>query len=404
MANNTYTVDLLVTGTETITVTDDGIGSDWLTVQGVYETQTDLRLAWATDGVGHATEAMGLYFLPSNTGHRLVIQGVIENIRGSNGLDFIQGNELANILYGDQAAGGIGDADSLYGYDGQDTIYGGAGNDWIGGGNDNDLMYGNSGNDTISGGAGNDTIIGGAGADELAGGGNARDMVSYAGSNAGVRVDITYGSATIGRGGHAAGDEIFTFADVTGSDHADILTDTVKATVAFGYNDNQFYGGGGNDTLRLGGGADLGKGGAGADQLWGEVGNDRLYGDAGADVIRGGEGADQLFGGADADRFVFATAADSRVATAGRDQIRDFSRTEGDRIDLSLIDANPATTGNAAFLWRGAQDFSGAAGELRWKDSGSHVLLLADLDGDRGADFAVLVMNMTGLRLADVLL
>lgn len=403
MANNIYTVDLLVTGTETITVTDDGTGSDWLTVQGVYETQTDLRLAWSTDEFGNATEAMGLYFFPSNIGHRLVIEGVIENIRGSNGLDFIQGNELANILYGDQAASGIGDADSLYGYDGQDTIYGGAGNDWIGGGNDDDLMSGNNGVDTISGGAGNDTVIGGAGADDLAGGGDARDMVSYVGSNAGVRVSLTYGSSTIGRGGHAAGDEIYGFADVTGSAHADVIVDTVKATIAFGYNSNQFFGGAGNDTLRLGGGDDLGRGGEGDDQLWGEAGNDVLYGDAGADVIRGGEGADQLFGGADADRFVFASVEDSNPLAAWRDRVRDFSRVELDQIDLSLIDADPASAVNA-FTWRGTRGFSGEAGEVRWREQGDGVLLLADTDGDRSADFAVLVMNLSTLRVTDVIL
>lgn len=404
MANNVYVVDQLVTGTATITITDDGTGSDWLSIQGTYGTQTDLRLAWDTDDLGNATEAMGLYFFPDNTAHRLVIEGQIENVRGSIGRDYIQGNELANILYGDQTTGGVGDADSLYGYDGRDTIFGGQGNDWIGGGNDDDLMAGNAGVDTINGGAGNDTVIGGGGADDLSGGSDARDMVSYAGSNAAVRVSITYGVSTSGRGGHAQGDEIFGFADVTGSDHADVLIDTVKNSIAFGYNANQFFGGAGNDTLRLGGGDDLGRGGEGDDQIWGEIGTDILYGDAGADVIRGGAGADQAYGGAGADRFVFANPAESTLAAAGRDRIQDFSRAAGDQIDLSLIDAALGRAGNNAFTWRGTQGFSGDAGQLRWTVSGANALVLGDLDGDGAADMSILVLGMANLRATDFVL
>lgn len=402
MANDIYILDQLVTGTLTVTVTDDGTGSDWLTVQGVYNLQTDLRLAWSTDAFGNADEAMGLYFLPDNIGHRLVIEGVIENIRGSNGLDYIQGNERANILYGDQAAGGLGDADSIYGYDGRDTIYGGAGNDDIGGGNDDDLMVGGAGVDSISGGGGVDTVIGGAGADVLAGGSSPGDMVSYAGSNAGVRIAITFGSATTGIGGHAAGDQVFGFSDVTGSDHADILRDTVKTTIGFGNNDNRFFGAAGNDRLELGGGNDQGRGGTGRDLIFGEVGNDTLFGDAGADTLRGGEGADQLFGGSAADRFVFALASESTPALAGRDTIRDFSRAEADRIDLSLFNVNPGSGG--AFAWRGSLGFTGTAAEVRWTVSGGNVMVLADQNGDGTADLAVVVQGMASLLASDFIL
>lgn len=402
MTNNIYIVDQLVTGTLTITVTDDGFGDDWLTIQGVHNLQTDLRLAWSTDGFGNATEAMGFYFFPDNIGHRLVIEGVIENIRGSNGLDYIQGNELANILFGDQAARGMGDADSVYGYDGNDTLYGGAGNDDIGGGDDDDLMMGGAGVDTISGGDGLDTVVGGAAADVLAGGGNVGDMVSYVGSNAGVRINITHGSATTGIGGHAAGDQVFGFTDVTGSDHADILRDTVKSTIAFGYNDNRFLGGAGGDRLELGGGNDQGYGGAGSDLIFGESGNDTLYGDAGTDSLRGGKGADQLYGGSAADRFVFATMSESTVALAGRDTIRDFSRAEADLIDLSLFNVNTGAGG--AFVWRGTQAFTGTEAEVRWKVSGSNIVVLADHNGDGSADLAIVVRNMTNLFASDLLL
>ena len=61
-----------------------------------------------------------------------------------------------------------------------------------------------------------------------------------------------------------------------------------------------------------------------ANELRGDAGNDRLDGGAGRDVLTGGSGAD---------RFRFATAGAFGQAQA--DHITDFSRSEGDRIELS---------------------------------------------------------------------
>lgn len=58
-----------------------------------------------------------------------------------------------------------------------------------------------------------------------------------------------------------------------------------------------------------------------------------LRGDAGNDIIDGGAGRDLLTGGTGADRFRFATA--DAFGTAQADRITDFSRSEGDRIELS---------------------------------------------------------------------
>ncbi len=151
-------------------------------------------------------------------------------------------------------------------------------------------LWGLDGDDELEGGAGDDTLEGGAGADELDGGiqavraDNAQNTqtntLSYAMSDAGVRVDLAAASAS---GGHADGDEIATydltigtgddetdievatFVNVTGSAHDDHLTGD-------GYN-NHLAGGGGDDSLR---------------------------GAAGADVLAGGPGADMLYGGEDA--------------------------------------------------------------------------------------------------------
>ncbi len=441
MADNIYVVDQLVTGTLTVTVTDDGTGSDWLTIVGVYATQTDLRLAWSTDAFGNADEAMGLYFNPLNTGHRLVVEGVIENIRGSNGLDFIQGNELGNILYGDQASTGAGGADSIYGYDGHDTIYGGAGGDDIGGANGDDKMYGGDGIDTISGGAGRDSVDGGLGADVLSGGSDWGDTVSYTGSNAAVQVSITFGSATTGTGGHAQGDSIFGFTHVIGSAFDDTITDTFAADIGGTQNDNQFKGGAGNDRLFMGGGNDTAFGGTGNDSLRGDQGLDSLVGDAGNDTLRGGSendtlsggegndaligdtgndllqggigndlmrggtGFDRHYGGTGADTFEFLALSDSTTASAGRDRIYDFSHAEGDRIRLSTIDANANTALDNAFTFIGSASYSaGVPGQVRSVLTASGYLVTGDVNGDQVSDFAILVVSSTALVSTDFLL
>lgn len=78
----------------------------------------------------------------------------------------------------------------------------------------------------------------------------------------------------------------------------------------------------------------------------GDGGNDRIYGGAGNDTLRGDEGADNMWGGAGNDTFFFKRLSDSSQKY-GVDTIRDFAK--GDKIDLSAIDANDASTGNQAF-------------------------------------------------------
>ena len=129
----------------------------------------------------------------------------------------------------------------------------------------NDRLIGDDGANRFEGGAGGDRIDGGAG----------RDRASYAGSDAGVTIDLSTGRAS---GGHARGDTLSGIEDLTGSDHADRLTGDAGA--------NRLEGRGGNDYLR---------GGTGADEIEGGDGRDVLVGDGGADVLRGGDGDDILY-------------------------------------------------------------------------------------------------------------
>jgi serralysin len=390
MADDTYVTDLLSTGSQTVSVTDDGSGTDKITISGTYIEVVEINLAW-TSSLGIPTAGMGIYFTPDHVGHRLIVEGVIENATGSNGRDFIQGNQLANLIFGDFAATGVGLNDTLWAGSGNDTVHGGAGDDEISGDNDDDRLFGEAGNDTMTGGAGIDTVEGGAGADSLSGGSSIGDTLSYAASAAGVRIGLEFGATTLGFGGDAAGDQIHGFSNVIGSGNGDRIEDLVKGTVAFGQNDNAFFGSAGGDRLILGGGNDSGFGGAGSDILIGELGRDALFGGNGSDTLRGGNGADSLTGGIGADHFIFSTAQDSAVAPARRDTITDFSHADGDLIDLIAIDANAGTAGDQVFHLI-ATAFTGAAGELRVVARTGGFLVTGDTDGDAIANFAITVM------------
>lgn len=136
-------------------------------------------------------------------------------------------------------------------------------------------------------------------------------------------------------------------------------------------------------------GADSLTGAGGDDVLMGQGGADTIHGGGGADRIVGGMGADQLWGGTGADTFAFLTVGESKPVAGERDIIRDFNLAEGDRIDLTMLDANVRLAGNQQFTF-GSDHFTGIAGELIQSYADHAVLVQADLNGDRRADFSFL--------------
>jgi Ca2+-binding RTX toxin-like protein len=183
---------------------------------------------------------------------------------------------------------------------------------------------------------------------------------------------------------------------------------------------NQIYGDAGNDVLTGGLYDDKLDGGSGDDILWGlagndvlsgNAGNDFLYGDLGNDRIIGGLGKDVLGGGLGNDVFVFATAADSGITVAARDQIIDFTKGQ-DKIDLSLIDANPMLSGDQAFtlLANAAAAFTGAPGQLRWLQEdvagtvNDNTIIVGDINGDKIADFQIEIDGLFNLKSSDFVL
>ncbi len=269
-------------------------------------------------------------------------------LAGDSRANIIMGGDGHDRLYGGPGGGD----DVLHGDKGNDRIFGGKGDDMLRGGDGNDHLWGNSGTDIYDGGKGNDTIYaskddtnidggegndtlsyarledtpgpitlsggisgieniigsqdddtitgdtgknvieGGEGGDTMISGGitaeHGKDTLSYASSDAGVRVTLR-DTADTGNNdnwinasrGHASGDRVTAggrdaqrFFDIKGSTHDDDLT-----------GDNR-----GNN-------------------LMGGDGDDELTGMAGADIIEGGAGSDMLDGGDESN--VFGTGDDS---------------------------------------------------------------------------------------------
>jgi Ca2+-binding RTX toxin-like protein len=250
------------------------------------------------------------------------------------------------------------------------TLTGNGGNNILNGGNGNDTLLGGVGNDSLVGGNGNDILQGGVGNDTLNGQANI-DTASYADATLGVTVALVAGAQITGGGGT---DTLISIENLTGSARNDTLTGDGNANV--------LSGGGDKDTLNGGGGIDT------------------LNGDAGVDTLIGGLGGDRLTGGASGDIFEYNTVAESGLAAATRDVIYDFVQGS-DRIDLAGIDANSAAAGNQAFSFISAMAFSGVAGQLRASVSGGNTIVAGDVNGDRTADFSIVLVGVYALTAAN---
>ena len=240
------------------------------------------------------------------------------------GDDILKGEAGMDSLFGgigdDTLHGGTGD-DTLQGGKGKDTVYGGPGSDWIyadsddttinggsatGGpaeedGDDDTLSYermkkgltgdaavvlgsdgitnienviGTDEDDSLTGEDNKDNVIDGRdGADVLVGGAGGSDTVSYAMSDRGVTIDLSPPAADgdTASGGHAQGDTISGFENVTGSAHSDSLKgDGMGNILAGGAGDDDLEGGAGSDTLVGGAGADEMDGGNDSESVTGE--------------------------------------------------------------------------------------------------------------------------------------
>ncbi len=164
-----------------------------------------------------------------------------------------------------------------------------------------------------------------------------------------------------------------------------------------GEGEDRLLGGFGNDVLSGGTENDILNGFNGDDSLKGGEGDDRLLGGTGNDTIGGDTGRDIMAGGDGNDRFTFDSGADSSADRLLRDRITDFV-SGVDRIDLSAIDAISGGTDDAFVL---VNVFTGQAGEIILRSNGTNSSFSLDLDGDRSADFSVLLVGTVSLQSTD---
>jgi hypothetical protein len=145
--------------------------------------------------------------------------------------------------------------------------------------------------------------------------------------------------------------------------------------------------------------AATGSGTSGADTLVGTAAAEQMSGLAGADRLIGGGGGDTLTGGLGADRFVYQYLADSKGTGSGRDQIIDFNHAEGDKIDLSAIDAKQGLAGDQAFAL--VSYYTQSAGQLMVVQEAGGYTVKADVNGDGASDLMIWVGSKTSLVASD---
>jgi Ca2+-binding RTX toxin-like protein len=227
----------------------------------------------------------------------------------------------------------------------KETINGAAGIDDLFGAGGDDTINGLGGDDHLLGETGNDTLVGGAGGDHLHGDAGS-DTASYAGSNAAVSVNLwteTYS------GGHAAGDELFSIENLTGSSHNDTLvTNDLNNKIVGGagadsmkglHGDDSYFVDNAGDTIleAAGEGTDTvassvtyvltagaavetlrttSNGGTGAINLTGNAFDQTIIGNNGTNVLKGGGGKDTLQGLGGNDTYLIYTATDKVLETA----------------------------------------------------------------------------------------
>ncbi len=206
-------------------------------------------------------------------------------------------------------------------------------------------MNGGGGNDTLRGGAGTDILIGGQGNDVY------------------ILDDM--------------GDQIIEYANQG--------TDAVLVGTDYTLLDNFEY--------------LIGTGQSGQ-RLTGNALDNYIQGNGGDDIIIGRGGNDLLFGNYGADRFVFGNG-DLGSTEDATDAILDFYRVEGDRIDLSGIDARTDMAGDQAFTFIGTNAFTGVAGQMRYSATAYGSLLQMDTNGDGNADLVLRLEDVNFLQSSD---
>ena len=393
--------------------------------------------------------------------HRKVL--IMAMVTGTADADFIHRSgdgRVASAIYNEIASTTAG-ADVIDGGDGDDIIYGDDGDDQIIGGLGTDWLYGGEGDDSflikdlaeIDGLA--ETLDGGGGAFnrlQILGTGGSVDLSLAMISNitsfeafldapGALQVTLTanqlagFSAGLFGTGGtvdlflDGSGSVVFSNIQISGirsisggagNDRFDMTGQIWDLTLNGGSGSDilsinsqgpgaktALYvldGGEGDDRLTSRDGLNTLLGGPGRDSLKGGKLKDRLDGGEGKDELTGGGKQDILTGGSGKDLFILSQGKDSAPYAGQRDIITDFSRADGDRIDLSRMDGDTTIDGEGAFFL-GGSSFTNRPGELiQFTDGSGNTILAGDSSGDGFAEFEILLNGALILTSADFIL
>ncbi len=226
----------------------------------------------------------------------------------------------------------------------------------------NNRITGNSGDNRLDGGLGIDTLIGGLGKDTYVVD-NLKDVIVETSTLPG-EIDTVESSVNWTLGANLEN------LTLTGSDNLNGTGNILN---------NVLIGNDGNNTLN------------------GGTGNDTLEGGAGNDVLIGGLGTDTLTGGTGADIFAFNLLSELGLGI-NRDVITDFDSAQGDKIDLTRLDANILVRGVNPFTFIGEEAFTGA-GQLRFVDQ----VLSGNINGNLAGDFEIHLVGVTQFTANDLI-
>ncbi|MBZ9799559.1 peroxidase family protein [Mesorhizobium sp. ES1-4] len=305
----------------------------------VHQTASLDLVAVAAEGEGTDAPVSGGDAHLGTDGDDVMIGGPDADVlSGGQGDDVILGNDGADTLLG-----GAGD-DLIKAGAGDDVVFGGAGNDIIFGGDGHDMLFGDAGDDRIFGDAGNDTIEGGAGNDTVYGGSGDDRIIANVGD----------------------GDDVYWGED--GQDTLDYAAISASLTIDLG-----------NGLLHHG---SVSSAQTGHDTMFGF---ENMIAGSGDDTIIANDAANIMDGGLGSDTFVFGSAADANGDTI-------VGLQPGDKIDLSMIDADTSAAGHQSFVLFAGAGFTSAGQVMvsyQMAADGEHTLVSGEINGDGAADFGI---------------
>jgi hypothetical protein len=287
-----------------------------------------------------------------------------------------------------------------------ENVLGGSGNDEISGNSEANVLIGNAGNDILSGLSGSDRLEGGEGNDHLYGDGifvlptglsntpvapGTPIVIDPApsgnGSSGGIRLGIGGGASAFQP---LPEKTMLAFADWAGAERA-----SLRLTIAVPENPAP-------DPTPAPNPVPAPEPVVPPSPSLKDEFDDTLLGGAGNDLLMGGSGRDSLSGGQGADTFRFAGGDFAGGTLALADVISDFSEVDGDRIDLSAIDALPGI-GDEAFRFLGNAAFTGLGAELRTAVYDGYLVLEGDSTADGKADFAIRLDGLTTITVGAII-